>query len=103
MEDKLKGLIERIDASPLSGEAKAQLYTAIGAGLQASIWPSLLPHVPSGEVDVLLAETDGKKKAERFAELIATAVEEGDALTDVEEAMNKLLDEVDAALREEHI
>lgn len=103
MEDKLKGIIERIDTSTLSGETKTQLYTAIGAGLQASIWPILLTHLPQGEADALLAETDAKKRVERYSELIATTMEEGNALDEIDETMNKLLDEVDTALREEHI
>ena len=103
MEERLQALIDRINASTLSDEEKAQLFAAISGGLQASIWPSLLKYVPEGEADTLLAETDDKKRVERFSQLIGDAMEKGNALDDVEETMNKLLDEVEAALNDKQI
>lgn len=103
MEDRLKGIIIRIENSTLSDASKAQLYTAISEGLQASIWPALLKFVSESELDSLLAEIDEKKKVERYSDLIVTAVNEGNALAEVEDMMNKLLDEVDSALTEEKI
>lgn len=103
MEARLQALIDRINASTLSDTEKAQLFTAISGGLQASVWPALLSYLPEGEADRLLAETDDKKRVERFSQLIGDALEKGNALTEVEETMNKLLDEVEAALNDEHI
>lgn len=103
MEDRLKTIIARIESSVLSDKEKAQLYTAISGGLQASIWPALLKFVPESELDVLLAETDEKKKVERYSQLIGDAMEKGNALTEIDETMNKLLDEVEAAMKEENL
>ena len=103
MEERLNGIIARIEASPLSKEEKAQLYIAISGGLQASIWPVLLKFVSESELDSLLAEIDEKKKVERYSQLIGDAMEKGTALTEIDETMNKLLDEVEAAMKEESI
>lgn len=103
MEEKLKGLITRIEAAELSDKGKAQLYTAIAEGLQSSIWPALLNALPEGELDALLAETDNKKKVERYSQLLAGVVNEESVRVQIDEAMNALVDEIDAALTEEHI
>ena len=51
----------------------------------------------------MLAEIDEKKKVERYSQLIGDAMEKGTALTEIDETMNKLLDEVEAAMKEESI
>lgn len=103
MEQRLKEIIARIEASSLSEQEKAQLYTALSGGLQASVWPTLMQYVPEGEIDTLLVEPDGQKRVARYSQIIADVVDKGNTLSEIEETMNKLLDEVDAVLKEEHI
>lgn len=103
MEARLQALIDRINASTLSDTEKSQLFMAISGGLQASIWPVLIQYVPKEDMDALLDESDGQKKVERYSQLIGDAIEKGNALTEIDETMNKLLDEVEAALTEEKI
>lgn len=103
MDEKLTALITRIEQSALSDKAKAQLYTMISAGLQASVWPVLMKYVPAEDLAALAEDPNDKEKVTRYTALIATAVEEGNALDEIETVMNGLIDEVDAALTEEHI
>lgn len=103
MDEKLTALITRIEQSALSDKAKAQLYTMISAGLQASVWPVLMKHVPAEDLAALAEDPNDKEKVTRYTTLIATAVEKGNALDEIETVMNGLIDEVDAALTEEHI
>lgn len=103
MEERLNALIARINASALSDTEKSQLYMAISGGFQASIWPVLLKFVSEQELDSLLAEIDEKKKLERYSQLIGDAMEKGTALSEIDETMNKLLDEVESAMKEENL
>lgn len=103
MEDRLNDIISRIEASSLSDGEKAQLYASISGGLQASVWPVLMKYIPSTDIDTVLAEPDGQKKVELYKTLISQAVDQESTLPEIEETMTKLLDEVDAALKEEQI
>lgn len=103
MEEKLKVIINRIEQSPLSTGEKAELYTVISSGLQASIWPILIQYVPKEKFDDLSKKPNDKDTALEFAKLIGESVEDGKALTEMDDVMNRLLDEVESALREEHI
>lgn len=103
MENRLNDIISRIDASALSDQEKSQLYAAISGGLQGSVWPVLIKLAPANEIDEILKETDEKKKVERYNTLISGVVDTDSSYAEIEETMNKLLDEVDAALKEEQI
>lgn len=103
MEQRLDDIITRIEASSLSADEKAQLYAAISGGLQGSVWPVLIKLAPPNEIDEILKETDEKRKVERYNALISGVVDTDSSYAEIEETMNKLLDEVDAALKEEHI
>lgn len=103
MEQRLDDIITRIEASSLSAAEKVQLYTAISGGLQGSVWPVLIKVAPPNEIDEILKETDEKKKVERYNKLISGVVDTDSSYAEIEETMNKLLDEVDAALKEEQI
>jgi len=103
MEQRLDDIITRIEASSLSAAEKAQLYAAISGGLKGSVCPVLMKLAPPGEIDEILKETDEKKKVERYNTLISGVVDTDSSYAEIEEVMNKLLDEVDAALKEEQI
>ncbi len=103
MDDKLNALITRIENSGLTDQGKAQLYTTIAAGLQGTIWPVIAKYVSEEDLKALETNPNDKAVVERYASLIRDAVDHGTALPEMEDLMNKLLDEVDAALKEEHI
>ncbi len=103
MEEKLKAIIKRIEQSSLSVEEKSQLYATISSGLQASIWPTIMQHVPKEKMDVIAALPKDKLSALEFAKLIEASIQDGMALAEIDDVTNKLLDEVDAALKEERI
>lgn len=102
MEQKLKALIERIETSSLSEEDKVKLYAVISEGLKASIWPSFLSAMPKDQLEVL-SKNPSKATLEAFGKLLEDTVGDGKVLAEVDDVMNGLLEEVDAALREEHI
>ena len=102
MEQKFKAMVERIEASKLPQSDKIKLYAVIVEGLKASIWPALISHMPKDQLDAL-AKAPSKASLESFGKLLEDTVGDGTVLAEVDTVMNKLLDEVSAALEEEHI
>ena len=73
MEQKFKNLVERIEASTLSQEDKIQLYAVITEGLKASIWPTLISHIPKDQLDELTIQPN-KASLEAFGKLLEDTV-----------------------------
>ena len=102
MEEKLKAILARIEASNLEEQDKVKLYAVISESLKASIWPTLLSNMPKDKLDVLVKQP-GKATAETYLQLIEDATKDEAVLDEVHEVMGKLVDEIDAALTEEKI
>lgn len=100
MEDKLRAIVTRIEASTLSQEDKDELYRTISEGLQATVWPVLLKYMPKEELEDL-SKNPGKVTVESYAKLIEDTIKDGVALKEIEGLMVEVLHEVDAALDKE--
>lgn len=103
MEDKLKAIVERIEKSKLSEEEKNELYTTISEGLQLTVWPVLLQHMPKEQLDFLAEDPKGRVTVESYAKLIEDTIKDGEALKEIDELMGEVLKEVDSALSEEGV
>jgi len=101
MEDKLKAIVTRIEQSKLSEEEKGELYTTISEGLQLTVWPVLLKHMPKDQLDHLSQDPKSRVTVESYAKLIEDTVKDGEALKEIDTLMNDVLAEVDKALSEE--
>ena len=102
MEDKLRAIVTKIEASSLKDADKEELYATISEGLQATVWPVLLKYMPKEELKDL-ADHPAKVTVESYAKLIEDSVKDGVALKEIEGLMNQVLSEVEKALAEEGI
>ena len=103
MEDKLKGIVTRIEQSKLTEQEKAELYATISEGLQATVWPVLLRFMPKDQLEFLAADPKSRVTVESYAKLIEDSIKDGEALKEIEGLMNDVLSEVDTALQEEGV
>ena len=102
MEDKLRQIVTKIEASSLADSDKEDLYATISEGLQATVWPVLLKYMPKEELKDL-ADNPGKVTVESYANLIENTIKDGQALKEIEGLMNQVLAEVEKALAQEGI
>lgn len=102
MEDTLKNIVGRIEASKLSQVDKDELYATISEGLQATVWPVLLKYMPKEELDMLAADKS-KVTVESYGKLIEDTVKDGEALQEIEQLMAEVLSVVDKALTDEGV
>lgn len=102
MEEKLRAIVTRIEASKLTQEEKDELYRTISEGLQATVWPVLLKYMPKEELEDL-SKNPSKVTVESYAKLIEDTIKDGVALKEIEHLMNQVLEEVDKALAQEGI
>lgn len=102
MEDKLRQIVTKIEASKLPENDKEELYVTISEGLQATVWPVLLKFMPKEEL-ADLANNPSKITVESYAKLIEDTVKDGQALKQIDGLMNEVLVEVEKALAQEGI
>lgn len=102
MEDKLKAIIARVEVSSLPVEDKDKIYTMIAEGMKASIWPVLISSMPKDEL-AALSKQSAKVTVESYTKLMDSVVGNENVLEEVDDTLNALLDEVDAALKAEKI
>lgn len=102
MEDKLRAIVTKIEASSLPEKDKEELYATISEGLQATVWPILLKHMPKEELEDL-SKNPSKVTVESYAKLIEDTIKDGMALKEIEGLMNEVLAEVEKALVQEGI
>lgn len=102
MEEKLKAILARIEASNLEEQDKVKLYAIISESLKASIWPTLVSRMPKDKLEALV-KSHGKATAETYLGLIEEATKDDKVLDDVNGVLNDLVNEIDAALAEEKI
>jgi len=102
MEEKLSAILARIDASNQSEDDKVRLYGVIAEGLKASVWPVLISQIPKDKLEKVTS-LSGKEAVKGYLSLIDDATKDGKVLDEIDETLNKLLDEVDTALKEENI
>ncbi len=102
MDDQLREVITRIEASKLQDVEKDALYEMLAEGLQSTVWPILLKYMPKDQLEDL-AGHPSKVNLESFGSLIENTVKDGAALTEISGLMKQILTEVDAALTEQGI
>ena len=100
MEDKLRQIVTKIEASKLPDNDKEELYATISEGLQATVWPILLKYMPKEELKDL-ADNPSKVTVESYAKLIEDTIKDGQALKEIDGLMNDVLSEVEKALAQE--
>ena len=103
MEEKLTAILERIETSTLTDDEKVKLYALISESLKASIWPTLLAAMPKDKLEAFTKTEPGKASIEAYLSLIEDATTDEKNLDAINSGMEKLLDEIDAVLQEEHI
>lgn len=97
MEDKLRAIVTRIEASVLTDEEKYRLYDTIAQELRMTAVPILLKYVPEEKVQALAADTS-KVSVESMTTLIADTISDGKALEEMGAILDELLTELDQAL-----
>lgn len=102
MEDKLKGLITKIEQSDLTDQEKEELYTAISEGLHAAVLPVLLRYMPQQEVTDVTNNPDALT-VDRYVQLVSDAVKNETALPEIANKMDGLLVEINSLLAKEGI
>ncbi len=98
VDDRLKSIVARVQASSLSNDVKADLYVAIQEGLQTVALPILVKHMPP---DVLqdLSQHPEKVTPEEYVRLVADTVKDGTALKEVNDALESVLSTVGERLK----
>jgi hypothetical protein len=102
MEDKLKTIVLKIEASTLPQSEKEELYATISAGLQATVMPILLKYMPKDQLEDL-SNNPSKVTVESYSTLIENTIKDGEALKEIATLMDQVLIEVEKALLESGI
>lgn len=102
MDDKLKGIITKIEQSDMTDQEKEELYAAISEGLHATVLPVLLKYMPQSEVDDITNNPD-TLTVDRYVQLVSDAVKNEAALPEIAGKMDSLLVEVNMLLAKEGI
>jgi hypothetical protein len=100
MEDKLKAIVTKIEQSQLPEDQKEELYATISAGLQATVMPVLLKYMPKDQLTDL-SDNPSKVTVESYTKLIEDTIKDGQALKEIAQLMDEVLQEVEKALQEE--
>ncbi|OGG04198.1 hypothetical protein A2Z33_03530 [Candidatus Gottesmanbacteria bacterium RBG_16_52_11] len=104
MEEKLNNLVQRITASSQPDEVKAELFDTISRGMHALVWPVLLKYIPTERLKGY-AEHPETITVDSYIDLIseASGVQDGQAMKDLEQVVNTVLDDVGKVLTKYHI
>lgn len=102
MEDKLKGIITKVERSDMTDEEKESLYAAISEGLHATVLPVLLPYMPQDQVTAVTNNPD-LLTVDKYVQLVSDAVKNPAALPAVAAKMDELLVEINRLLAKEGI
>lgn len=98
MENKLKSIITRIQASALSHDVKADLYVTIQEGLRSVGLPILVKHMPPDQLQDL-SEHPEKVTPEAYVKLIDDTVKGGTVLQELNDALTDVLTKVEEKLK----
>lgn len=102
IDEKLRGIVTRVEESKLSDMEKEEIYRTLAEGLQTTVWPILLKYMPKEQLEDL-ANNPAKVTIESYGNLIEETVKDGKALEEIQGLMMQILDEVDGALTDEGI
>lgn len=102
MDDKLRTVVTRVEMSKLTDDEKEDVYLAIAEGLQSTVWPILIKYMPKDQLDSLAGDSS-KVTIESYGKLIEDTVKDGQALKEISDLMQQILDAVDNTLTEQGI
>ena len=100
MEEKLKAIVERIEASTLSEKEKSELYVLISDGLQSVVWPIMVQYMPKEQLEYLAADPKSRVTVESYSKLIADTITDTNVLTEIDSKMDEVLVAVEKSLTE---
>jgi hypothetical protein len=102
MDDKLREIVTRVEASKLADADKEDIYLAVAEGLQSTVWPILIKYMPKDQLEDL-ASSPTKVTIESYGKLIEDTVKDGQALKEISDLMEEILVEVDKTLTEQGV
>lgn len=98
VDDRLKSIVARVQASALSNDVKADLYVTIQEGLRSVAMPILIKHMPEAELTDLAANPQ-KITVDAYIDLLASTVKDGEVLKEIDEALTDVLTKVEERLK----
>lgn len=99
MEDKLRVLLAKIEASDLTDEQKDKMLGILVDELEALVQPVLLNYVDPAKLEAL-ANSERKVTVESFISLMKEAVANPVALPDLSAAMGQVLTDYESVMKE---
>jgi hypothetical protein len=102
MDEKLTAIIARIEYSSLPNEEKNLLYRIISDALYATVWPTLIIHMPDHKLKALFDKKNDVKPDE-FADIILTAAKAVGVWDMVMAKMIEVLEDTEKTLDEQKI
>jgi hypothetical protein len=98
MEDKLQTLVEKIKASKkLKPDEKDYLYKILHDSIAGLVWPILVRYMNQAELKNL-ADNLQEVTPEKYQALLQEALNDGQALLEMNQMMEKIIDKTDSFL-----
>ncbi|MBU2543143.1 hypothetical protein KJ707_01060 [Patescibacteria group bacterium] len=93
MEDKLQILVKKIKASDkLKSDEKDYLYKILHDSIAGLVWPVLVRYMDHTELKKL-ADNPQKVTVEKYQSLLQKALDDGQVLVEMNQMMEKIIDE----------
>ena len=99
MEDKLRALLAKIENADITDERKDKMVAMLVDELEALVQPVLLKYVDPKKLESL-ANTQGPVNVESYIDLMKDAVGNTEAFKELTAAMDKLIVEYEAIMKE---
>ncbi len=99
MEDKLRALLSKIEASDLTDEQKDKMLGILVDELEALVQPVLLKYVDPAKLEAL-STSEQKVTVESFINLTKEAIGDPEALPELSAAMEQVLVEYETVMKE---
>lgn len=93
-DDRLTGILMRVQASALSDTEKADAYAAIHNGLQSLVWPILVSHIPESELKEVIDHPE-TLTVTRYGELMGKAVSDPATAREIHDEVIGALTEIE--------
>ncbi|MBI4066683.1 hypothetical protein HY411_03120 [Candidatus Gottesmanbacteria bacterium] len=99
MEDKLRALLVKIEASDLTDEQKEKMLAVLVDELEALVQPVLLRYVDPEKLETLASDTS-KVTVESYLDLMKGALTNAEAYKELQSVMEQLLVEYESVMKE---
>lgn len=94
-DDRLTGILMRVQTSSLSDTEKADAYAAIHNGLQTLVWPILVSHIPESDLKEVIDHPE-TLTVTRYGELVGKALEDPETAREIHTEIIAALTEIEA-------